>query len=48
MGFTKVANAKYNVDIDLRLAAYGDRIVQGERGTGDEFQTWIDKAIELA
>jgi hypothetical protein len=48
MGFTKVANSKYNVDIDLRLAGYGHRIVKGERVTGDEFQTWIDTAIELA
>jgi hypothetical protein len=48
MGFTRVANPKFNVDIDLQLAALGTRIVKGKRGVGDEFKAWIDKAVELA
>jgi hypothetical protein len=48
MGFTKVANPNYNVDIDMRLASYGGRVISGEHVRLDEFQRWIDSALAWA
>jgi hypothetical protein len=47
MGFTKVANPKYNVDIDLMLGIYGHRIIAGERVNANEFVTWVTSAAEI-
>jgi len=44
MGFCKVANPKYNTDIDLLLATYGHRIVAGQDVETDTFVTWVTSA----
>jgi hypothetical protein len=48
MGFTKVANPKYNFDIDLATATYAHQIVEGQDVPGDAFVTWISSAEEDA
>jgi hypothetical protein len=48
MGFTGVANPKYNVDVDLLLATYGHQIVAGKSVATDAFVTWIGAAIDKA
>ena len=48
MEFSKVANPKYNVDIDLRLAAYGGAVTSGRHVGLDEFQRWIDTTVASA
>jgi hypothetical protein len=34
MGFSQVANPKYNLDLERRVAAYGHRIVAGRGSVG--------------
>ena len=41
MGFTKVANPKYNVDPDLNLATYGHCIVGDIDVEDDKFVIWV-------
>jgi hypothetical protein len=48
MGFTRVANPKYNVDIDLLVATYGHRIVRGLEVKPNAFLKWLSGAAELA
>jgi len=48
VGFGKVANLRYNVDIDLLLAQYGHRIVAGEEVPHDQFRIWIEAAVAKA
>ncbi|MFF1820697.1 hypothetical protein ACFVWG_25550 [Kribbella sp. NPDC058245] len=40
MGFTEVANPKYNVDPDLLVGMYGHRIIAGQGIETDAFVTW--------
>ena len=44
MGFSKVANPRYSVDIDLLLATYGHRIVSGQDVEDNAFATWVKSA----
>lgn len=48
MGFSHVSNPKYNLDIDLLLASYGQRIVAGDAVEGDAFVRWASAAAEKA
>jgi hypothetical protein len=48
MGFSKVPNPKYNSDIDLLLATYGQRIVAGQDVERDDFVTWVRDAQSKA
>ncbi len=48
VGFTGVANPRYNVDIDLLLATYGHRIVAREGVERDAFVTWVKAAGDKA
>lgn len=48
MGFSSVANAKYNVDIDWILATYGHRVVAREGVERDAFVLWVNSAVEDA
>jgi hypothetical protein len=41
MGFSKVPNPNYNSDIDLLLAAYGQRIIAGQEVAPDAFVSWV-------
>lgn len=41
MGFSRVPNPKYNVDIDALVATYGHRIVSGLDVEPDEFLRWF-------
>lgn len=42
-GFTKVANPKYNFDVDQLLATYGHRIISGQEVATNKFVTWISQ-----
>lgn len=48
MGFTGVANPRYNVDIDLLLATYAHRIIAQEGVEPDAFVTWVASAQAAA
>lgn len=48
MGFTGVANPKYNVDVDLLLATYGHRIIGGQAVEADAFVSWVRAAVAKA
>lgn len=48
MGFSRVANPKYNVDIDRLVATYGHRIVAGEQVETEAFATWVAAAASKA
>ncbi|SDJ96126.1 hypothetical protein SAMN05428985_10225 [Nocardioides sp. YR527] len=48
MGFSGVANPKYNVDIDRLVATYGHRIIAGEQVATEAFATWIAAAASKA
>lgn len=48
MGFTGVANPKYNVDIDLLVATYGHRIIAGQQVENDAFVSWVAGAVAKA
>ncbi len=48
MGFSGVANPKYNFDIDHLLATYAHRIVAGDPVESDAFVTWVASAVNDA
>jgi hypothetical protein len=48
MGFSKVPNPKYNVDVDLILSTYGHRIIGGNDVESDEFVAVVREAQEDA
>jgi hypothetical protein len=48
MGFSRVPNQKFNIDIDRAVAIYGQRIVAGEKVERDAFHQWIAYALENA
>ena len=48
MGFSKVANPKYNVDIDLLIATYGHQLVANEEVRKRAFLEWIESAVGQA
>lgn len=48
MGFTRVANPKYNIDIDGLVATYGHRIVAGNEVDGCAFVSWLHAAQSKA
>lgn len=48
MGFSGVANPKYNVDIDRLVATYGHRILAGEHVETEAFAAWIAAAASKA
>lgn len=48
MGFSAVANPKYNVDVDRLLATYGHRIIAGEQVEADAFVAWVAAAATKA
>ena len=45
MGFTGVANPRYNIDFDRLVATLGHRIIAGSTVNDDEFPTWINTAV---
>lgn len=48
MGFSGVANPKYNVDVDRLVATYGHRIIAGEPVEADAFVVWIHASATKA
>ncbi|MFI7064665.1 hypothetical protein ACIBL3_26980 [Kribbella sp. NPDC050124] len=48
MGFSKVPNPKYNVDIDFLLGSYAHRIVANQEEERDAFVRWVRGAQEKA
>jgi hypothetical protein len=48
MGFTNVANKKFNVDFDLLVAQYGHRVVSGLQVGDAEFNEWLRSAAQYA
>lgn len=48
MGFSGVANPKYNVDVDRLVATYGHRVVAGEGVESDAFVAWVAAALAKA
>lgn len=47
-GFSKVKNAKYNVDLDRLVATYGHRVSSGQEVEDDEFWRWVRAAQSKA
>lgn len=45
MGFSRVANPKYNLDIDMLVASYGHRVVVGDHVEEKAFLLWISDAV---
>jgi hypothetical protein len=41
MGFTKVPNPKFNVDVDDALASYAHQIVAGQDVQPTAFHEWL-------
>lgn len=48
MGFTKVANPRYNIDIDRLVATHGHQIVRGQAVNDDAFLQWVRAAESKA
>ena len=46
VGFSKVPNAKYNVDVDRLIATYGHRIVARQNVKADAFVRWVHAAAD--
>jgi hypothetical protein len=48
MGFSRVPNPRYNVDIDLLLATYGHRVVSRLGVDREAFVGWVESAVQKA
>ena len=48
MGFTRPQNPKYDFDVDLVLATYAHKIVEGDSVRPDAFERWVDSAVAKA
>jgi len=48
LGFPKVKNPKYNLDLDWAIGVYGHRIVAGEEDERDLFIRMVKSAVEDA
>jgi hypothetical protein len=48
MGFSRVPNPKYNVDIDAAVATYGQRVVAGLAVNEDAFRKWVEATVQKA
>jgi hypothetical protein len=48
VGFSRVPNPRYNVDIDLLLATYGHQVVDRSGVDREAFVGWVESAVEKA
>jgi hypothetical protein len=48
MGFSRVSDPKYYIDIDWALAVYGHRIVADQDVEEHVFRRWIENAVQRA
>jgi hypothetical protein len=48
VGFSRVPNPRYHVDIDLLLATYGHRVVARSGVDREAFVGWVESAAQDA
>ena len=48
VGFTRVPNRQFTLDIDNAVATYGHRVISGASVPQDAFVRWVDDAVGKA